>query len=257
MKKNVFLNFRQLNFSETYSEKRLALAQKILGVQLVKKLVGLVLYLLGASRRSISEVIDIPYDTFKSFTDRIEDQGVTAFFDKRHHFQSEPVERIKRTKAEVSITENDVIIVLDSERQIHIPRTNTRQVKVVLLTLLRNGVLPLNEVATVLGYTKSHTLKLADKLFSAGTEALSDHRRGQQTDYVFTPEVKSEIILQVTGNAIVGKPTSSAAIASDLLERKNLQVSERSIRLHLCRLGLKGIKEKLPELVKLLKKNLM
>ena len=257
MNKNVFLNFRQLKFSETYSEKRLILVQKVLGVQLAKKLVGFVLYLLGAPRKSISELIDMPYDTFKSFTDRLEGNGISAFFDNRLHSDSESAERIQEIKTEVSIVENYIIIALDSEKQIRIPRTNSLQVKVVLLTLLKNNVLPLNEVATVLGCTKSHILKLMDKLFSMGTEALSDHRRGQQTDYVFTSEVKSEIILQAAGNAIVGKSTSSTSIASDLLHRKNLELSDRSIRLHLCRLGLKGIKEKLPELVKHLKKNLM
>ena len=74
---------------------------------------------------------------------------------------------------------------------------------------------------------------------------LVDKRQGQQQDYVFTPEIKSELILQFASNAALGKPTSGAALVNDLKERAQLDLSERSVRMYILKLGLKNMGEKL------------
>ncbi|GAI78468.1 unnamed protein product, partial [marine sediment metagenome] len=83
---------------------------------------------------------------------------------------------------------------------------------------------------------------------------LLDHRKGQQVDYKVTPGVKSELILQFAANAATGKSTSSSVLADGLKQRTSLQLSHRSIRYHIARLGLKGKTEQLRQLIGL-KKN--
>lgn len=251
------LNHRQLSFSQSFSEKRLALAEKVLGSDFVKRITGYVLYLLGASRTSVAEFIGMPYDTFKSFTDRVEQSGIPAFFDRREKNSVLSPEPEKKTKPGVSVSESHCIIELGpGSGQIHIPLGNIIQLKVVLLSLLRDKIIPLEDVSRILDYSKTHTSKLTKRLFNEDVNILLDHRQGQKTDYVFTPEIKSEIILQAAGNAVVGKSTSSSVLAEDLKNRKNVCLSDRSIRLHISRLGLKEIKETLPALINTLKKTL-
>jgi len=251
------LNCHQLSFSQAYSRKRIVLANKIIGFQLVKKIIGYSLYLLGASRKSIAELIEMPCDTFKSFTERVEISGLSAFSDRREKnptFLPDKLE--KKIHPKVSVNESFCFIDLGGGgEQIQIPLKNVLQLKVILLSLLKNKIISLADVAGILNYSESYSFQLAGKLYNDDVNVLLDHRQGQKTDYVFTAEIKSEMILQIAGNAIVGKSTSSSALATDLLNRKNVNLSERSIRLQVSRLGLKKIKEKLPALISTFKKN--
>ncbi len=254
--KSKMLNCHQLSFSQTYSRKRIELANKTLGFQLVKKIIGFALYLLGASRRSTSEFIEMPGDTFKSFTERVETSGISAFSgcrEKNPVFSSAKPE--KKINPKVSVNEFFCTVDFGSGNgQMQIPMKNVLQLKVILLSLLKNKIISLKDVAEILNYSESYSSQLAERLYNDDVNVLLDHRQGQKTDYVFTSEIKSEIILQTAGNAIVGKPISSFALATDLSNRKNVILSTRSIRLHISRLGLKKISEKLPALINTLKK---
>jgi hypothetical protein len=252
------LSQQQFSFSQSYSQKRIALANKVLGPQLVKRIIGFALYLLGAGRKSIAEFIDLPYDTFKSFTERVEIGGISAFPDRRRKKPASlplPVKPEEKTTAKVSVVESCYVIDFGTgDNPITIPIKNIGQLKVILLSLLRSKLIPLEDVAQTLNYSRHYTSQLAGKLYNSDLEVLFDHRLGQRTDYVFTPEIKSEIILQAAGNAIIGKSTSSSSLAEDLQNRKNVKLSARSIRLHVSRLGLKDISSKLPLLLNTLKK---
>ncbi len=79
---------------------------------------------------------------------------------------------------------------------------------------------------------------------------LIDKRKGQQQDYVFTPEKKSELILQFVSNAVLGKSTSGSALANDLKDRTQIDLSDRSIRMYISKFGLKGMDEKLRQMTK-------
>ncbi len=251
------LNCHKLVFSESQSEKRTALASTVLGVKLVKRIIGLALYLLGASRKSIAESIDMPYETFKSFTCRIEKNGASGLIDRRGKpVYSLPHNKEKTAGVTVSIVENSCIINLNEENDsVAIPIKNTLQLKVFLLSMLRNKIIPADNVAEILNYTKSYTLKLAENLNNMDMSILEDQRRGQKTDYVFTPEIKSEVIIQTAGNAVVGKSTSSKVIADDIERRTGTKLSERTVRQHASELGLKDISKKLTGVIDSLKKN--
>ena len=103
--------------------------------------------------------------------------------------------------------------------------------------------------------TLAHCRELAKKLEGNDVdESLIDKRQGLKKDYLFTPEVKSELILQFTLNALSGWPTSGRAISEDLEQRCGIEVSERSVRLYLNKLGLSKIADSLHELLAAQKK---
>ena len=95
---------------------------------------------------------------------------------------------------------------------------------------------------------------LNTKMHKADVYSLIDKRKGQIQDYRFTSEIKAELIQQVAANAITGKPTSSRAVSEQINQRCNLVLPDRSVRLHMKKLGLPKISKSLPTLVEDLKK---
>ena len=104
-----------------------------------------------------------------------------------------------------------------------------------------------------LNCSSGNTDKLLHKIRTGDISCLIDKRKGQQKDYVFTPEIKSELILQFAANAATGKSTSSPVLADHLHQRTSLKLSERSIRFYISGLGLKGKTEHLRQLIGLKK----
>ncbi len=146
-------------------------------------------------------------------------------------------------------------IITIGNTEIRIPINNPLQTKVVLLTLLDNGLLNNSDVAKILNISKVQVSNLSKALRDQDVPSLIDKRKGQIQDYRFTPEIKAELIQQVAANAITGKPTSSRVISEQINERCNLKLPDRSIRLHMKKLGLPNIASSLPVLVDTLKKN--
>ena len=252
------LNCRQFSFSQLYSQKRLVIADKILGVLVVKRIIGIALYLLGASRKSVAEFLEMPYDTFKSLTERIEKSGTDVFYDRRETpaVSSVPEPEIK-FQTKVSTNKNNCIIEFGrAGREIEIPLKNSMQLRVVLLSLLHSKIISSEDISQILNYADSYIRRLAEKLYDNDVDVLFDQRRGQKTDYIFTSAVKAEMIIQVASNAITGKSTSSSTVANDLQVRNGINLSPRSIRMHISKLGLNDIDKKLPLLVDSLKKTL-
>jgi hypothetical protein len=62
------------------------------------------------------------------------------------------------------------------------------------------------------------------------------------------------MIQQYIANLVSKKRTSSQVLSEDIKERCNLDLSSRTIRLHIDKLGLSKIKKTLPELIDSLKK---
>ena len=124
-----------------------------------------------------------------------------------------------------------------------------------MLSLLNAGLLSVQDTATVLGIHAAHCRELAKKLEGQDVdESLIDKRQGLKKDFLFAPEVKSELIQQFALNALSGGPTSGRVISEDLQQRCGIEVSERSVRLYLNKLGLAKIKGSLPKLLENKKK---
>ena len=244
-----------LNFSKTHSNKRLEKAYKSFGVNVIKRIIGFSLFLLGAKREDIALYLQMPIGTFLSFLTRTDQHGLLAFEDRRKFTPIKVVKTETPLKISLGVTEENVIIQLSSKNQsIIIPRQNILQCKVILLTFLNNGLLSAKEVSEVLGLSVRHTRELNTKIHDEDVYCLIDKRKGQIQDYRFTPEIKAELIQQVAANAITGKPTSSRLISEQINERCNLTLPDRSIRLHMKKLGLPKISEFLPTIVEDLKK---
>ena len=251
------MNYMNINFSQTKSENRLNKANKLLGKNVVNWIIGFVLFLHGARRKDVSELLGIPYDTFNSFIKRIWKAGIRAFKDRRVSSTPGSMSKKSVVMPGAELIGDEVIVYLphDTSIDIRLSYANKVVLKAVLLTLMQNKILDSQNVAAILDYTKSHTLYLSRQVEAGSTEILFDRRRGQKQDYVFIPEVKAELIQQCSANAIAGKSTASEVLATDIKERCDLDLADRSIRYHIQKLGLKNIAVTLPEIIERLKKN--
>ena len=244
-----------LHFSKTHSNKRIEKAYESLGVKVANRIIGFTLFLLGAKREDIAKYLQMPVGTFLSFLTRTNRYGLLAFEDRRKSPYVKVVKIEAPVKVSLAVTEQNVIIQLGGNSQvIIIPRNNQLQCKVILLTFVNNGLLTAKEVSEVLGFSVRHTRDLNVKMHEGDAYWLIDKRKGQIQDYRFTPEIKAELIQQVAANAITGKPTSSRAVSQQIKERCNLVLPDRSVRLHMNKLGLPKISNSLPALVEDLKK---
>ena len=240
-----------ISFSSTHAKKRSEKARTTMGADVVTRIVVFVLFVLGAKREDIARFVDMPLGTLLSLLTRMSSSGVAALQDRRGTPASEePSERrMKEPHCSIAVEQEDVEVSCPSAgAKLVIPSANVLQCKTVLFTLLANGLLRAKEVADVVALSERRVRELADAMCQGDVLALIDKRRGQQKDYMFTPEVKSELVQQFSLNALGGRPTSGRAIAEDLQQRCELELSERSVRLHLNKLGLSRIADSLPEL---------
>jgi len=245
-----------LTFSPTFRAKRLRKACDLLGTAVVKRLVAFVLFLLGANREDIARFVSMPFGTFLSLLIRIETIGLAGFEDRR---KSSPLEHVQTQSPAMTLRVKDrsVSVVPSAEAHIiDIPPGNALQAKVVLLTFLDNGLLSSKDTSYVLEFSQRHTRELNSRLREKDAYALMDNRKGQLRDYRFTPQIKAEIVQQFAANAISGTKTSSRTIAGQIERRCGLHLSDRSLRLHIHKLGLSYIVQSLPQLVDTLKKTL-
>lgn len=268
-------NRPNVNFSPLKAEKRIRKANALLGKNVVRWIIGFALFLLGAKRKAVSDLLGTHYETLNSFIRRIWNDGTKALEDRRTSCatlqtpqtpQTTQTTQTPQTPTERALCKPTAIIQEDeivvhfphkSSVQMRIPYTNTNKTvaKAVLLTLLENQILDSQTVADILGYGRNYALYLKRKMMAGSTEVLLDGRQGQKHDYVFNPQIKAELILQWAANAIVGKSTSSEKLAIDLEERCSLHLPPSTIRYHIQKLGLKNIEVTLPEIIRRLKKN--
>ena len=250
-------NSQNILFSDKLSQRRMAQAEKILGAKVIKRIVCFALYLLGVERKSISNLLKTPPGSVRSIIRAVLHGGLPAFEDRRRsRSRFLPPWEQKIPKTAVRVEAEEIIVDLSDSRQVKIPRKNSIQTKAVLLTMFNNDLLKSGEVAGVLDITPAHVLNLAHGLQTEGIDSLIDKRQGQQQEYRFPPEVKSEVIQQFVVDIVVEGRTSGRLLSERLQARCNLSLPERSIRHHVKELGLTRIKRTLPPLLAGLKKTL-
>jgi hypothetical protein len=252
----VMSNRRDLpSMSIVSSQKRLEQAKMSFGATAVTRLISLALYLLGANLRELAAFAGTPLDTIKTLAKRTLRDGLPALEDRRRKRSDFlPINETRPLSCRLLFEKDAFVVVIDGKKRIALSRRNPTQCRTVLLTLLEANLLDIEEVSRAIGLSPERTRKLRAALVREDVEALLDRRRGQQRDYLFTSEVKSELVQQFVLNALSGWPTSGRAIAEDLERRCDIQVSERSVRLYLNKLGLSGIADSLLELIEAQKK---
>ena len=248
------IDCRVASFSAALQQQRVRQAQKILGEKVVDRILCFALYLLGFERSSIAELSGSPAGTVRSIIRAILHGGVPAFEDRRRRSSTFMPSQPKQMEIGVEKHEQGVNVDFGGMSGIQIPRENSLQAKVVLLTLLDSGLVGTRDVSEVLGLSAVHTLNLARALEREDILGLIDKREGQKQEYRFTEKVKAELIQQFVLDIVAEGRVSGRSLSEHLLERCELRLSERSIRDQLVKLGLSNIKESLPNLLSGLKK---
>ncbi len=246
------MDCRGLSFSPELSSKRLSKAQLIFGEKVLNRIICFCLYILGVRRIDISKAVKIPENTVRTMLKSILKDGFSAFFDRRrkeeNRFGNLSDKTVKRTGIQIAELQ-DSYQITTNELNISISKKNKDQLKAMLLTFTENGLISKTHTGKLLNISSSHVGYLIKSLSERDLSCLIDKRRGQQKDHVFTPEIKSELILQFTSNAVSGKSTSGATLANDLKERTQHDLSERSIRMYISKLGLKDMDKKLMSMI--------
>lgn len=233
------------------SQKRTEQAERVLGTAVTFRVIALALYLLGANLKGLAKFVGMPLDTVKTLARRTLRDGLPALEDRRHKTSDflPKIEELRPFSCKLLFEAEAFVVEFNGEKRITLPRRNLTQCRTVLLTLLDAKLLEIEDVARALGLSGERTRKLRKELIEEDVHAVLDKRQGQQKDYLFTPEVKFELVQQIVLNALSGWPTSGRAITEDLQQRCEIKVSERSVRSYLNKLGLTKLKESLPTLL--------
>jgi len=253
----MILDCQNFNFSTQLSHQRISFANKALGTEVTQRILSYSLYLQGGSKTSISESLNIPPDTTKSLIKRIHSDGITAFSDRRNKVK--PFTTIKTEQKNIyNISVEDDFVKINIGRQdkpIIVPAENTLQLKTVLFTLAGAGLVSNQEISNILKYSPSHIQYLIKKIQEEDVHALIDKRQGQKQHYRFTQDIKSELILQFILDVSNNKKVSGMSLSNSLKERVKLDLSPRSIRNHIEKLGLGKIKKQISDCMNDVKKN--
>jgi len=251
------MNCADLSFSQRLCDDRIEKAKKTLGARVVDKILAYALFLLGAHRSSISSHLNMPPGTVRSLVRSINNRGLVALEDQRCLVSSfNPPPQPHLLTATTEIDDSELTIDFGTNNLVlRMPSSNVVQGRVVLLTLLNAGLVERSQVADVLRLSTDRVGRLAGRLLQEDVKGLLDKRRGHQHDYLFTPEVKAELIQQFVLDVVSQGHTSGEQLAQKMEERLQRPFSARSVLYHLANLGLSSIKKTLPELLADAKKN--
>lgn len=251
------MDCRNIEFSPKKSEERINRALRVIPKGLLIRLLAFTMHLLGIRRQVVSKLVGIPEETVKTVVRLVMRDGFVALRDRRRS-EGIPVNKASPNPPPIAVRREGESYIVEfgpNGRSLRIPVAFKVQARTFLLSLVNAGLLSAQEVANVLRIHASHCRELAGKLASHDVaESLIDKRQGLKQEYLFTTEVKSELVQQFVLNALSGWPTSGRSIAADLQQRCEIEVSERSVRLHLNKMGLSKIADSLLELIEEQKK---
>ncbi len=251
------MDCRRIEFCPIKSGERMERAANVLGRKLLNRILAFALYLLGAKRQAAADLTGMREESLKTAIAAIMRDGFPAFLDRRRSDVPQapgvPAALAERVSArcEGGLCIVEVGAGLEPMR---LPARST-QSRAVLLSMLDAGWLSIRETASALGISEAHCRELSVKLRMEGVEsALIDKRKGQARDYRMGPREKAEVIQQFAARVIAGHSTSSETLAVAVNEACQVQLSARTIRWHVGKLGLSAIKPTLPKLLDTLKK---
>lgn len=242
---NFQIDSTSIEFSAARSRNRIEKAVAVIGEKTVKKIIGLALFLLGAKRNEISEMLDLPLGTFFTFLTRFHNEGIDAVSSKKSLSKSSS----SKTKAITADKQQfpEINTILDKAQVLK--DTSPIKHKVLILSLMNLDTISSKEASERLGLTPQHTRELAHKLEAGDADELIDKRQGQRQDYKFNESVKAELIQQFVFNVITGGSTGSPQLCRQINDACGSTVSERSVRIYIEKLGLNKIKHSLCDMI--------
>ena len=251
------MDCRGIEFSPEKSEERITSALRVFHPGVLNKILAFSIYLLGAKRRSVADMVGMPDESVKTAVRVALRDGFSALRDRRYSSVDQASE-VCKAELRISARREDECCIVDfgvQKKELRIPLAHRIEARTVLLSLLNAELLSTSEVATALGLSCAHCRELAGKLSSDDVvDALVDKRQGQKQDYRVGPEKKAEIIQQFAARAVTGQSTSSDVLAKVVNADSETTLSPRTVRWHMEKLGLSSIKKTLPDLVRTLKK---
>lgn len=238
------LDCRGLDFSPKLAATRIQAAELVFGEAVLRRIVAFTLFILGVDRAHIAEVVGMPPGTVRSLIRRLLGVGVEGFVD--HRRRAAPAAPVRPAEPKPALTvhvppEAGALVVGCGDLQL--PADNPIQRKVVLLSLIGEGMLSAEDVAPALGLSASHVRKLHRDLMASDVTAVLDKRRGQLQDYRVGPELKGQMIVQFVLELAECGRASSETVARRLEQSCDEHLSERTVRHHLSRLGLTRVRE--------------
>jgi hypothetical protein len=251
------MDCRDITFSADKSRDRIAHALRVFPRKLLMRVLAFALHLLGASRKDIAALVDMPEESVKTLLRLVMRDGFPALRDRRCTASSPvPAAASAATAASVHADGDGWSIDLGTRGgALRIPTTHPLQARTLVLSLLNAQLLPTQQCAAALGLSPAHCRALARALAARDVaEALFDKRVGQQGDYRVGPEQKAQLIQQWTARTVTGQSTSSEVLAREVNALTDACLSARTVRWHLQHLGLRAIRDTLPQLVETLKK---
>ena len=254
----MIISCKEMKFDTTLSKDRLERALNIFSKAVIKRILCFALYLLGATRVSIAKQLEMPTESAKTLLKNIHHNGIPAFEDRRYSRSNFLPQPVTEQSSKITTTSDKKHIWIDfgiEQKKLKIPLCNKFQLRTVLLTMLDSRLLTTKQIAGLIELSSAQTRVIAKALDENDVYGLLDQRQGQQKDYIFTPETKAEVIQQFSANAAVKKKISSKELAKDIKARCGLDLSPRTIRFHIEKLGLSKIRQTLPEIIKSFKKN--
>jgi DNA-binding transcriptional ArsR family regulator len=254
------MDCRHIDFSPTKSQERIEKALVVFPQALLMRLLAFALHLLGVERKAVAGLVGMPDESVKTVVRLAMDDGFQALRDRRRS-DGPSVAKLSTEPSplRISARRQDEWCLVEfgpGGQALKMPLAFRVQARTVLLSLVNAGLLSAQESADALGIHAAHCRELAKSLLERDVaESLIDKRQGQKHEYVVNSEVKAELIQQLAARTITGQSTSSEVLAEQVRERTRTDVSARTVRWHIRKLGLTNIKQGLPELVATLKKN--
>ncbi len=252
------INCQSLEFSPELSKRRFEQAGRIFGISVLNRILCFALYLLGAKRSKIASVLEMPLESLITTLRVLSRDGLCALEDRRRSRSAFLPMANNTNMFSINLCKDAnhfVVKFLPTGVDIKIPHNNIVQAKTLFLSMLNSGLLSAKDVGVVLELTSSHVRELANKLEKEDVLGLINKQRGQIKNYRMTPEAEVLLIQQFAAHAVTGKPTSSLVLAQELNKKVNINISDRTVRVHTKKLRLATIAESLPQLVDTLKKN--
>ena len=83
MKGEMIMNCQDLVFSPKQSQKRIDRALKVLPAKALKRILSFSLFLLGAKRKAIASLMEMPEETVKTGISKVMKEGFSAIRDRR------------------------------------------------------------------------------------------------------------------------------------------------------------------------------
>lgn len=253
------MNCQNIIFSPQQSQKRINKVLRVLPPQVLKKVLLFTLYLLGAKLNAIADLVEMPIESVKTIINRAMKDGFPALRDRRQSAKTYELQlSISPQPPQVSALIKEGICIItfgDMDHQLKISQNHRVHLRSVLLSLQHANLLSVQTVSSLLEISAAHCRELSRKLANNGVaDALIDKRKGQKQDLLVDSSIKAELIQQFAARAVTGFSSSSQDLTEIINVAQNTNISSRTIRWHMDKLGLMKIRKTLPNLVETLKK---